>query len=623
METYLQVDRIAKSYGDIHLFDGITFSIMKDQKVALIARNGTGKTTILRTISGEESPDTGQIIYKNDLKVGYLHQEPQLQPHHTVLQAVLLSSQDIVAAIDAYEQAMADGDSGPMQQAIEQMDRLQAWDYEVKIKQILGKLKIRRFSQPVSQLSGGERKRVALAHVLLQEPDFLILDEPTNHLDMEMIEWLEEYLEKTNSTLLMVTHDRYFLDRVCNEIIELDNNTIYQYKGNYSYFLTQRDERIARYNAGTAKARSLLRTEEDWAKRMPKARGTKAKYRLENYQKLKARAAEIRQEKGFTLQFAPRRLGKKVMHISHLSKSMNEQPLLHNFSYKFPQHETIGILGPNGCGKSTLLDMLAGLTQPDSGEVVRGETLKIGYYRQQGIQFSPDKRVIEVVKEIAEHITLSNGKQMAAAQFLEHFLFPKNMHYNYVAKLSGGEKRRLYLLTVLLQNPNFLILDEPTNDLDILTLNVLEDFLQDFRGVVLIVSHDRYFIDKLADKVWVFQSNGHLKEYPGNYSVYASMASEQAAVAEKAPTPPKANKRKPRREKHFKFQHKKELEELENRMEKLEAEKKELEEALSAGQLSSEALTEKSIRIKEVMDALDTTEMRWLELNELKALDEE
>lgn len=622
METYIQVDTIAKAYGDIVLFDDIAFSVMKDQKTALIARNGAGKSTILKIIAGEETPDKGEIIFRNDITLGYLSQEPALNPDQNILEATFLSDSQLVQAVKNYELAMASGDSHQIQKAMQKMEQLQAWDFEVEAKQILTQLNINEYDKIIAKLSGGERKRVALAHVLLKKPDILILDEPTNHLDLEMIEWLEGFLRKSGATLLMVTHDRYFLDRVCTNILELDDNVVYRYDGNYSYYLEKRSERIEVFNANTEKARNLLKKEEEWVKRMPKARGTKAKFRIDNYQKIKERASQEKKEEEVNLNFKSKRLGKKVINAYNLQKSFDDQFLINNFSYKFAPGEKIGIVGDNGSGKSTLLHLLTGELKPDQGSIEIGETVRIGYYKQRGIVFDDNKRLIEVIQEIAEHITLGNGKQMPAAQFLEYFLFPKKMHYNYVHKLSGGEKRRLYLMTVLMHSPNFLILDEPTNDLDILTLNVLEDYLANFTGCVIIVSHDRYFMDKVVDKLFVFQNQGNIQEFPGNYTIYREKQKEDKTPIK--PAEKKAGKKrdKPKETKYFRYKHKMELEALEQEMEDMQQEKRELEDQLNSGEFIGEKLNEKSLRLKHIMDSLDEKEMRWLELQELKELDE-
>ena len=626
MEPYIQVNNISKAYGDIFLFENISFSIMKNQKLALVAKNGAGKSTILKIIADVESPDEGNVVIKNGISVGYLSQEPDLNPENTVMEAVFYSAGKEIAAIRDYEKALQSGDQDELQKQMERMERLNAWDYDIRIKQILTQLRITEYERKIKTLSGGEKKRVALANVLINTPDMLILDEPTNHLDLSMIEWLEDYLQKSKSTLFMVTHDRYFLDRVCNEIIELDDNTIFNYKGNYSHFLQKRDERISTYNAQTDKARQLLKSEEKWMNRMPKARGTKAKARKDNYEKLKEQAANKKEDEEIDMNFKSRRLGKKILNASSISKGYGDNLLIQNFNYKFQKNEKIGIVGANGSGKSTLLNILTGELQPDNGQLDIGETIYFGYYKQQGIQFDDNKRLIDAVKEIAEHVTLGDGRQMGVPQFLEHFLFPKKMHYNYLSKLSGGEKRRLYLITVLMKNPNFLILDEPTNDLDILTLNVLEDYLAQFQGCVMIVSHDRYFMDKVVDKIFVFEDRGLIKEYPGNYTDYRNKRQTEEKVQKKESK--SQGKSKPKKSKssngeNFKYKHKVELEKVEKEIEELEDEKKSLENALNnSTDLSNQELTENSQRVQEIMNILDEKENRWMELNELKEMDE-
>ncbi|MGM0408591.1 MAG: ABC-F family ATP-binding cassette domain-containing protein, partial [Bacteroidota bacterium] len=498
MISYLQVEHLKKSFGDLLLFEGITFGIDKDQKVALVAKNGTGKSTLLNIIAGKDSPDEGKITFRRDLKIGFLEQNPPLNLKNTIIDEVFQSSQEIKKAIIEYNTAIETKSDELLTQATEKMDRLQAWGYDVKVKQILSKLKIDRYDQLIENFSGGERKRVALAKVLIEEPDLLLLDEPTNHLDLDMIEWLENYLKNSRSTLLMVTHDRYFLDRVCNEIIEMDNSKIFQYKGNYTYFLKKRDERLKAEESQVEKAKNLLRKEEDWMRRMPKARSHKAKYRIDNYYELKDVAGNNRNEDEMQINVQSSRMGKKIVNVKNLNKSFDDLTILKNFSYNFNRGEKIGIVGDNGTGKSTFLNLITGNIPADSGHLEIGKTVVFGYYRQEGIKYNENQRVIDIVQEIAEVVTLGNGKQMSVKEFLNFFLFPYDMHYTPVYKLSGGEKRRLYLVTVLMQKPNFLILDEPTNDLDIMTLAVLEEYLSTFDGCVIIVSHDRYFMDQVV-----------------------------------------------------------------------------------------------------------------------------
>lgn len=616
MISYLQVENLTKSYGDLTLFKNISFGIAKDEKVALIAKNGTGKTTLLNIIAGRESPDSGEVIFRNDLKVGYLPQEPEMNPDVTVFDFIFNTADEVLQAVRQYEEAMKHPDSSNFNDALELMENLKAWDYEVKIKQILTKLNITNYQQEIATLSGGEAKRVALAAVLISEPDFLILDEPTNHLDLNMIEWLEDYLKKSTSTLLMVTHDRYFLDRVCNDIIEFDEGEIFKYKGNYSYFIQKREERINNQESEVEKAKNLLRKEEDWVKRMPKARGTKAKYRIDKYHELKDKASQKRNDEKLNLDVEATRLGKKIINIKNLQKSFGDNIFVKDFTYNFSRFEKVGIVGPNGCGKTTLLNILAGLDKPDSGIIDRGETLKIGYYKQEGIQFDEEQRVIDTVQEIADRIDMGDGRVFTAKQFLRYFLFNDKMQYVKVAKLSGGEKRRLYLLTILMKKPNFLILDEPTNDLDIMTLGVLEEYLASFNGCVVIVSHDRYFLDNIVDHLFVFQGGGKIKDFPGNYSQYRKSVKD-SLVKEKKKTKKYPEIKKEKNKKSVSYNVKKEFEQLGKEIEKLENEKKQLEDELSQGKMDNDEMVDKSSRIGEIIEILDEKTERWFELSEL------
>ncbi|MFP4041797.1 MAG: ABC-F family ATP-binding cassette domain-containing protein [Bacteroidales bacterium] len=616
MISYLQVENITKSYGDLTLFKNISFGIAKDEKVALIAKNGTGKTTLLNIIAGSETPDVGEVIFRNDVKVGYLAQEPAMNPDLTVFDFIFNTSDEVLQAVRQYEEAMKHPESSNFNEALELMENLKAWDFEVKIKQILTKLNITNYKQKIETLSGGEAKRVALAAVLISEPDFLILDEPTNHLDLHMIEWLEDYLKKSASTLLMVTHDRYFLDRVCNDIIEFDEGEIFRYKGNYSYFIQKREERINNQEAQVEKAKNLLRKEEDWVKRMPKARGTKAKYRVDKYHELKDKASQTRNDERLNLDVEATRLGKKIINIKNLQKSFGENLFVKDFTYNFSRFEKVGIVGPNGCGKTTLLNILAGLDKPDSGMIDRGETLKIGYYKQEGIQFDEEQRVIDTVQEIADRIDMGDGRVFTAKQFLRYFLFNDKMQYVKVAKLSGGEKRRLYLLTVLMKKPNFLILDEPTNDLDIMTLGVLEEYLASFNGCVVIVSHDRYFLDNIVDHLFVFQDAGKIKDFPGNYSQYRD-AVKASLVKEKKKTKKQPKTKKEKQKKSVSYNVKKEFEQLGQEIEELENEKKQLEDELGNREMDNDQMVEKSNRIGELIKMLDEKTERWFELSEM------
>ena len=620
MIPYLQAESISKRYGEQMLFENISFTIFKDQKVALIAKNGAGKTTMMEILAGNDSPDGGQITTTNDIKIGYLRQDPTLNENLTVLQEALRSDNPALEVIGQFEAAVRHNDQQAIAALTNKMDELNAWDFDVKVKQILTQLKIDDFDQFVRELSGGQKKRLALANILINDPDLLMLDEPTNHLDLDMIEWLESYLTKTNCTLFMVTHDRYFLDRVCNEIIEIDQNQIYDYQGNYEYYLQKRQERIEQEVAATEKAKNLMRTEQEWMRRMPQARGHKAKYRVDQFYELKDKASQTRQDDKLELNVAASRMGKKILELDHISKAYGDLKLIENFTYKFSRFEKVGIVGKNGTGKSTFLNVITGAVPADSGTIDWGQTIKIGYYRQDGISFKDDEKVIDVVKNIAEVIEFEDGQKMTASQLLTRFLFPPESQYNLVEKLSGGERRRLYLCSILMQNPNFLILDEPTNDLDIMTLNVLEDYLANFGGSVIIVSHDRYFMDKIVDHLFVFKGDGQIKDFPGNYTIYRNQVLEDEEKEKKAQA---GNKPKPAAEKPKKkptnkmsFNEKREFEMLEQEIGQLENEKAELELTMNSGGLSPDELTEKSHRFSEVTKELDEKEMRWLELSE-------
>ncbi|MGM0530282.1 MAG: ABC-F family ATP-binding cassette domain-containing protein [Bacteroidota bacterium] len=618
MVSYLQVNELTKSFGDLVLFEDLSFGIAKDQKSALIAKNGEGKTTLLNILAGKDLPDSGDVIYRNDIRVGYLAQEPQMDPEKTTHEFVFRSSNKILKTIQEYERAMESGDSAKISSAFDKMDRLGAWDHEIKVNQILSQLNIEDFNKKIKQLSGGEKKRVALAEVLIHEPDFLILDEPTNHLDLNMIEWLEEYLKNSVFTLLMVTHDRYFLDRVCNDILELEGSSLYRYKGNYSYFLRKRRERIHNQEREVEKAKNQLRKEEDWIKRMPKARGTKAKHRIDNYYRLKDVAAQDREEETMKVDFEASRMGKKIMIVKNLNKNIQDISLINGFSYQFERFEKIGLVGPNGSGKTTFLNLIVGEDQPDEGYIEAGETIQIGYYRQEGMSFDEDQRVIDIAQGVADAVTMSDGSVLTAKQFLNYFLFDYDKQYVKVEKLSGGEKRRLYLLTILMKKPNFLILDEPTNDLDIMTLNVLEHYLQQFNGCVLIVSHDRYFMDNIVDHIFVFRSKGEIKDFPGNYTQYRDRIMS-SFYSEKPDKSKKKSKRKPKTKKKssVSYQQRQEYKNLEQEIEALEQEKKSLEEEMNSGELDSEKIMEKSNRLGELMRMIDEKTDRWLELSEM------
>lgn len=625
MISYLQVENLRKSFGDLVLFEGITFGVDKDQKVALIAKNGTGKTSLLNIIAGKDSQDEGKITFRRDLKIGFLEQNPVFNPANSIIDEVFHASEDVKIAILEYNTAIETNDKDLLASSMEKLDHLQAWDYEVKVKQILTKLKIAKYDQKIETLSGGEKKRVALASVLIEEPDLLLLDEPTNHLDLDMIEWLENYLKNTRSTLLMVTHDRYFLDRVCNEIIEMDNSQIYPYKGNYTYFIKKREERLAIEEALVEKAKNTLRKEEDWMRRMPKARSHKAKYRIDNYYQLKDVAGSGRQEEEIRISVQSSRMGKKIIEVKNLNKKFDDYTVLKDFSYNFSRGEKIGIVGDNGTGKSTFLNLITQNLEADSGTVDVGQTVVFGYYKQEGIKYNEDQRVIDVVQEIAEVVTLGNGRQMGVKEFLNFFLFPYDMHYTPVSKLSGGEKRRLYLVTVLMRKPNFLILDEPTNDLDIMTLAVLEEYLSTFDGCVLVVSHDRFFMDQVVDHLFVFRGNGEVKDFPGAYSLYRewlakiekdqkkelAQSSKKEAVASST-----ANSNTEKAKTKLSFKEKKEYEQLETDIANLESEKESLEKEISSGTLTNDELVVKSNRIGEIIKLLDDKSDRWLELGE-------
>ena len=619
----LNIDKLTKSFGDLVLFEDISFGIEQGQKIGLIAKNGSGKTTLLNIIAGKEDYDSGSV--RNDLRVGYLEQAPSYPEEMTVLQACFYSQNETVRLIAEYEEAMERGDERRLEDLLVRMDALKAWDYEQRAKQILGQLKIHHFEQRIGELSGGQLKRVALANVLITDPELIILDEPTNHLDLEMTEWLEGYLSRANISLLMVTHDRYFLDRVCNEIIEIDRKQIYSYKGNYNYYLEKRAERIEAQNAEVERASNLLRKELDWMRRQPQARGTKAKYRIDAFYELEKKAKQQREAGQVNLDVKASYIGSKIFEAQHVSKRFDDIVITKDFNYIFARYEKLGIVGNNGTGKSTFIKMLMGEVEPDSGRFDIGETVRFGYYSQEGLQFDEQMKVIDVVQRIAEYIDLGDGRRMSVSQFLTYFLFTPDKQHNYVYKLSGGEKRRLYLCTVLMRNPNFLVLDEPTNDLDIVTLNVLEEYLRNFKGCVIVVSHDRYFMDKVVDHLLVFRGQGEIKDFPGNYTQYREwkeyqdqLAREEEAArqAKQTPAAPEKPRRQDEPKRRLTFKERKEFEALDAEIPQLEAEKTELETALSSGTLSTEELLKKSERITQVMAEIDEKTMRWLELSE-------
>ena len=620
----LNIDKLTKSFGDLMLFEDITFGIEQGQKIGLIAKNGSGKTTLLNIIAGKEDYDSGAVIFRNDLRVGYLEQSPVYPEGLTVLQACFYSKNETVKLIAEYEQAMSSDDHSNLNDILERMDALKAWDYEQRAKQILGQLKIHNLDQKVESLSGGQLKRVALANVLITDPELIILDEPTNHLDLEMTEWLEGYLSRANISILMVTHDRYFLDRVCNEIIEIDRKQIYQYKGNYNYYLEKRAERVDAQNAEVERANNLLRKELDWMRRQPQARGTKAKYRIDAFYELEKKAKQQREAGQVNLDVKASYIGSKIFEAKHVSKRFDDLKITEDFNYIFARYEKLGIVGNNGTGKSTFIKMLMGEVEPDSGCFDIGETVRFGYYSQEGLQFDEQMKVIDVVQKIAEYIDLGDGRKMSVSQFLNFFLFTPEKQHNYVYKLSGGDKRRLFLFTVLMRNPNFLVLDEPTNDLDIVTLNVLEEYLRSFKGCVIVVSHDRYFMDKVVDHLLVFRGQADIKDFPGNYTQYREWKDyqdqlekeQEAAKQAKAAPEPEKPRRQEQPKKKLTFKEKKEFEALDAEIPQLEAEKAEIEAALSSGTLSTDELLAKSDRITKLIEEIDEKTLRWLELSE-------
>ena len=620
MTPFLQAENLSKRFGEQLLFDNISFTIFEHQKIALIARNGTGKTTLMELLAGNDTPESGQITRTGDIRIGYLKQIPDLDDNNTVFEAVFQSGDERVETIRNFEEALRLNHKDDITKYTELMERHHAWDYEVKVKQILTQLKITNYDQPISELSGGQKKRVALANVLINEPDLLMLDEPTNHLDLEMIEWLENYLEKTKITLFMVTHDRYFLDRVCNEILEMEGNTIYRYKGNYSYFLEKRQDRMDSTAAVVEKAKNLLRTELEWSRRMPQARGHKSKYRMDRVDDLKVKASQNLNENNIELSMNSSRIGNKILDIYHISKSFDELCLIKDFSYKFQRFEKVGIVGKNGTGKSTFLNIVTGIMKADSGMVEIGQTIRFGYYQQSGIEFDAGDKVIDVIQKIAEVINFEDGRKLTASQLLTTFLFPPDTQYSFVDKLSGGERRRLYLCTILMTNPNFLILDEPTNDLDIMTLAVLEEYLRVFQGCVIIVSHDRYFMDKIVDHLFVFDGAGTIKDFPGSYTVWRNKQLDDEELEKKRlkkPESKETSKAVKLKERKLNFNEKKELEQLERDIEALEKEKAQINDDLNLGALTSNELQEKSTRFNTISEILEEKEMRWLELSEI------
>jgi len=619
--NYLSVENISKSYGERILFTDISFGINQGQKIGFVAKNGTGKTSLLNILSGADVPDTGEVVYRKNLKVSFLSQEPNLNPKLTIEETILASDNPILKTISNYEHALENPeDTEAYQKAFDAMDAQNAWDFETNYKQILSKLKLDDLNQKVASLSGGQKKRLALAIALLTGPDLLVMDEPTNHLDLEMIEWLEELFAKENFTLFMVTHDRYFLERVCNEIIELDEGNLYSYKGNYSYYLEKRDARIENQATETEKAKQLYKKELDWMRRQPKARTTKSKSRIEDFHEIKSRASKRRNDHEIQLELNMERLGTKVVELHNISKAYDDKELFTNFEYNFLRGERVGIIGKNGTGKSTFLNILTGKQEPDTGKVVIGETVKFGYYTQKGIKIKEKQKVIDVVREFGDYIPLKKGRQISAQQLLERFMFDRKKQYDYVEKLSGGERKRLYLCTVLIKNPNFLILDEPTNDLDIVTLNVLESFLLDFPGCLIVVSHDRYFMDKIVDHLFVFKGKGEIQDFPGNYSDFRTYEDSKPKKAPKAKPEvtetTQTESKKDATKAKLSYHEQKEHRNLEKEIAKLEKEKEALQNKFATENWDGEEIDKQSLKLQELIDAIEEKEMRWFELSE-------
>ncbi|MDA9575777.1 ABC-F family ATP-binding cassette domain-containing protein [Flavobacteriaceae bacterium] len=615
--NYLNVEDISKSFGEVMLFEHLSFSIHKGQKIAFVAKNGTGKTTILNILTERDTPDSGAVVCRKDIQMAFLSQDPDLNPELTIKASIFNSENPILKGIENYHKALQNpDDSKGYQKAFDEMDRLQAWDFENTYTQVLFKLKLNDLNQKVSALSGGQKKRLSLAITLLSKPDLLIMDEPTNHLDLEMIEWLEDFFEKENITLFMVTHDRYFLERVCSNIIELDHGKIYSYKGNYSYYLEKKEERIQREAIETNKAKQLFKKELKWIRRQPKARTTKSKSRVDDFQDIKQRAHQRRKDHEVQLEINMERLGTKILELHNVSKSYDDNIILDGFSYRIQKGERIGIIGKNGTGKSTFLNMITGSIKPDNGKITYGETLKIGYYTQQGIQPKPHQKVIDVVREFGDYIPLKKGRQISAQQLLERFLFSRKKQYDFVEKLSGGERKRLYLCTVLIQNPNFLILDEPTNDLDIVTLNVLENFLLDFPGCLIVVSHDRYFMDKIVDHLFVFRGHGVIDDFPGNYSDFRVYEDSKPPQLESNSKPQKKQNIKVNASSKLNYNEQKELKNLESKLKSLEYDKKQLESKFEDVELDMETIEKLSKELQNLIQLIEEKELRWMELIE-------
>ena len=615
--NYLSVENISKSYGERILFKDVSFGINKDQKIAFIAKNGSGKTTIMNMINGLDEPDTGQVVIRKEINMAFLSQNNNLQDELTIEENIFASDNEILKVIERYEKALENpNDEEAYQRAFDDMDRHNAWDFETQFKQILYKLKLEDLKMKVKNMSGGQKKRLSLAIILISKPDLLILDEPTNHLDLEMIEWLEDYFAKENITLFMVTHDRFFFERVCNEIIELDNGKIYQYKGNYSYYLEKKEERLASENSSIDKAQNLFVKELAWMRRQPKARTTKSKSRQDDFYVIKEKAESRRKENVVELEINMERMGSKIIEMVKLNKNFPDRTILKDFSYSFQRGERIGIIGKNGTGKSTFLNILTQTMLPDSGKVIIGDTIKIGYYTQSGINPKPGQKVIDIIKEYGEYIPLTKGKIISASQLLERFLFDAKKQYDFVEKLSGGELKRLYLCTVLIQNPNFLILDEPTNDLDIVTLNVLESFLLDFPGCLLVVSHDRYFMDKIVDHLFVFRGEGEIEDFPGNYSDFRAYEdSAEPKVLHSVSTEKTNWKEKQTASTGLNFNEQKEFNKLEREIKDLEYNKKQIEQEFAEGKVADDKIEAKANELQKIIQSIEEKEERWFELS--------